>query len=432
MNYARIVLALVVLLGFLCLPPILAEDGNSGQIKMDSVGTGETRDAALIDACRLAVAKVHGTRIAGKLINHGSAGFKVATSSDHGLLDKTTGKTEVETFATSDNTSMTFDGLLPRYSVDSEQKTQDDRWSVKITADVLKTLPDRFAGRQAVVIPTVDSIEESIRKASGDTHGVGVREIASFITKGLSEAFANHPQFVILERDSEDAVNGELARAESSDAAVRERSKLQGQKTADLVLEFQSDPLVVDVQTTTFSNTPPLQKICMRFTANVRLIDVTTKGEVCRSQVEVVNDKPTITAGAVTDAVQTATTNFNHALQRSIRVMKCDMLSKLGMTNLVVTADGGLEYLGGLNGGLLETGDSVTLWKTVFNKQVRLFETTVRVEGNSIRPEISAPLTTGEVISFRMTSARSNENNSKADATKSRPPKQSLKESLGF
>jgi len=419
-------------LAFMLSPSLFAQDEKSGQITVESVGTGETRDAALIDACRLAVAKVHGTRITGKMINHGSSGFKGTSSSDKGVFDKTTESTEVKTFAVSDNTAMSFDGLLLRYSIKKEEKIPSDRWSISITADVLKALPDRFAGSQAVVIPSANRIAASIRKASGDTHGISVPEIASTIAKGLSETFANNPQFVILERESEDVVDGELALASSENAAVREQSKLKGEKAADMVLEFQSGPLVVDVLTTTFSNTPPLQKVSMRFSGTIRLIDVMTKGEVGRSQFEVASEKPTVSAGAVASAVQAATTDFNAALQRSIRVMKCDMMLKLNMANFVVTPDGCLKYLGRGNGTLLETGDSITLWKTVSNQQTQVAKTTIKVDGDIVRMDEQSSLKKGDIVSLRISNTKTSASGTNQSHTEEAAPKPSLKESLGF
>ena len=61
--------ALVALVVLCCNKPNISQAADAPEVtRVRSTGTGETRDGALVDACRLAVAQVHGGRILGGLI----------------------------------------------------------------------------------------------------------------------------------------------------------------------------------------------------------------------------------------------------------------------------------------------------------------------------------------------------------------------------
>ena len=146
---------------------VLLADPPNESVQVTATGSAETRDSALIDACRLAVAKVHGTRILGVMSNRNSDGIKIDASGNHGSTNSAL-SVFGRTTDVADNTSMTFGGLLLKYEVVNEQKESGPtgRWKMQIKGDVLNTIPDRFAGRQAVVIPSVDRILSKLKSSA--------------------------------------------------------------------------------------------------------------------------------------------------------------------------------------------------------------------------------------------------------------------------
>jgi len=404
----------------------------AGEVKVNATGTAETREGALIDACRLAVAKVHGTRVVGRMANKDYSGFKLDAAGAKGSTKENV-SANVRTYDIADNTAMSFDGLLLRFEVKKEDKNREGRWSVEILADVLNTLPDKFAGRQAVVLPSVERIAKSL--SSGDAGPKVVSEVAQELSRALSTTFSNHPQFVLLERESEDAVNAELSRAASGDAAVKEQSKLKSEKVADIVVEVKSEPLQIQVSTTRFESTPPLQKVQIQMRGNIRLIDVATKGEICRTPFEAGNAKPVTSAGDENAAILKALGEFKRTLNDSLRAAKCDLLAKLGITNLVAGRGGDWIVGGGLDTQLLQTGDKISLWKGEGTGMTKVGESTITVESSAlILDNKSLKATQGEVYSFRMdsTQTRTTVKEGSRESNTSAPAGPSLKDRLKF
>ena len=409
-----------------------ADKPTPGEVKVEATGTAETREGALIDACRLAVAKVHGTRVIGRMANKDFSGLKLdAAGSKAGIKANVTAN--VRTYDIADNTAMSFDGLLLRFEVKKEDKNREGRWSVQILADVLNALPDKFAGRQAVVLPSVQRIAKSL--SSGDAGPKMVAEVAQELSRALSTTFSNHPQFVLLERESEDAVDAELNRAASGNSAVKEQSKLKSEKVADIVVEVKSEPLKIVVNTTRFESTPPLQKVQIQLRGSIRLIDVATKGEICRTPFEAGNAKPVNSVGDPESAVIKALGEFKQTLDASLRSAKCDLLAKLGITNLVAGRSGDWIVGGGLDPQLLQTGDKISLWKGEGTGMTKVGESTITVESTSlVLDNKSFKATQGEVYSFRMdsTQTRTTLKEGSKDSESSAPAKPSLKDRLKF
>ena len=248
---------------FLTSSCLVSSETPKGYVEVTATGSAETRDSALIDACRLAVAKVHGTRIIGVMANRNSEGIKIDAAGHHGSTDaglSVFGRTT----DVADNTSMTFGGLLLRYEVVDEQKDSGPtgRWKIQIKGDVLNTIPDKFAGRQAVAFLSRQQISEKLK--SSDLNPESIDEISQKLYDSIRDIFANHPQFVILEREDEAALNAELSRAQGGNAAVMEQSKLQGEKVADFYVQVVPSPAKVEVKTFNFENTPSLQKVKLR------------------------------------------------------------------------------------------------------------------------------------------------------------------------
>lgn len=399
-----------------------------GEVKVESVGTSETRDGALIDACRLAVAKVHGTRIMGRMSNKDYSGT-VANSSGTKAAEDYKFNSDTKSFGVRDNTTMSFGGLLLRFEIKKEGKSAQGRWEVEIVADVLNTLPDRFAGKQAVVLPPLARLEATLRQ--GTLNGIDPDPIARDLLREVTAVFANHPQFVLLERQSEDLVNAELARAAGGNSAVKEQSKLRSEKVADIIAEIQTEPLQVDVQNIRFESTPNLFKASIQLRGHVRLIDVATKGELCRVPFEAKTSKPFAAAGNAKAATNGASEEIRSSLANSLRLLKCELLSQLGVANVVVLPDGRLELVGGGDISLLRSGDTITLWTTTNAASSKVGQTLIQIDGSTIAvANTSLRINNGSAYSFKVTPERTAPPEPVSEPVSA--PKPSLKDRIGF
>jgi hypothetical protein len=400
-----------------------------GEVHVESIGTGDSRDSALLDACRLAVAKVHGTRIMGRMSMKDSAGT-VANSSGTKAGEDYKFNSDTKTFGVRDNTTMSFQGLLLRFEVRKEVKTTEGRWEVAIGADVLDHIPDRFSGRQALVLPSVNRIEKAL--SQGTLNGLEPGPIARELLKEITSAFANHPQFVILERGGgEDLVNEEMSRAVFGNTAVKEQAKLQSEKVADIVAEIQTEPLQVDVQNIRFESTPNLFKASIQLRGHVRLIDVATKGELCRVPFEAKTSKPFAAAGNAKAATNGASEEIRSSLANSLRLLKCELLSQLGVANVVVLPDGRLELVGGGDLSLLRSGDTITLWTTTNAASSKVGQTLIQIDGSTIAvANTSLRINNGSAYSFKVTPERTAPPEPVSEPVSA--PKPSLKDRIGF
>jgi len=283
---------LAIALVFLCCnKPIVSHGADAPEFaRVRSSGTGETRDGALVDACRLAVAQVHGGRITGALIKTNEKESKSTTISGNTTIasggDTVIGGSGSQFVETRDATALSFDGLLVRYSLVSQIEPISGRnqWTVVIDADVLKALPDRFKGRIAVVTPSLAKIEAE----TGDP------ELAKAVGSAIQGWFANSPQFVLLERENESDLDEELHRAGGNQTAIAEKSKLSAEKVADILINLEGGELRWKEKSTSFKTTSRQSYTCeVSIDLVFKLLDVATKGEIGRSSRTVSGKKST-------------------------------------------------------------------------------------------------------------------------------------------
>lgn len=246
-------------------PKISANEGPAVELVIVS-GSAETRDGALVDACRLAVAKIHGGRVAGILLK---------TNERSGRFDETR-----------DATALTFDGLLTNYSIKKELRPVLGRklWQIQIEASVLRSFPDKFSGRIMVRAPSASDLLRS---------GMDER-IAQTIALRIADVFANSRQFALLEREQESVIDDELVRAASNATSTRDKSRLGGQKTADIAILVEGGGIKFKEHSTSFKNTSRQSHTCVAEASMViKIIDVMTKGEVGREEISVSAKKST-------------------------------------------------------------------------------------------------------------------------------------------
>ena len=418
---------------FLCAFTAIAETPK-GYVEVTATGSAETRDSALIDACRLAIAKVHGTRILGVMANRNSEGLKIDAAGHQGSRDASF-SVFGRTTDVGDNTSMTFGGLLLRYEVLNEEKDNGPtgRWKIQIKGDVLNTIPDKFAGRQAVVLPSVDRILSKMN--SPDLSPEISESLARKLHDSVRDIFANHPQFVLLERENEDILNEELNRAQGSNAAVKEQSKLQGEKVADIVVEILPNPSKVEVKTFTFENTPPLQKVKVKVSGLIKLLDLSTKGEIGSTRFEAANPKSVSAAGDVNNAVAKAVNELSDGFDDSMRVAKRNILSSLGLANVLFTTAGEFAFAGGFDSRLVSNGERVVVWKDESGAKTKVREGEIDLVASGFNfqgaTDDNKSLKPGDAFSFTVVDAPklklSEENQKQKD-----PNKPKLKDNFDF
>jgi hypothetical protein len=416
----------------------LAVDSKKIEVQVEATGTADIRDRAVVDACRLAVAKVHGSRVLGHMSNTDYGTFKIDAAGARND-EKASVWVEGGVYGVRDNSALSFDGHLLRWEIQNEQKQPDGRWAVKILATVLGTAPDRFEGREAVALTPLPVLVSQLKGkgASGDT----VEEVARIFHRWLGEVFSNHPNFVILEREDESLANAELARSASARSAIKEKSKLGAEKTADITVEIRCEPLVVETQVIPFNSAPSLNKAKMSLQGTIRMIDVSTKGEIGRVPFKVENPKPTNAPGSLELAVKKAVSEFEKELKGALRPLKFDLFSKLGVVNIVFGENGVWSLAGGLanDEDFLRQGDRVSLWLGEGSNATKVGESLISLDaGRFAFVDTSLKFGRGEAFSVRLSKAaeilerKALVEKVSAATEPSEAPKKSLKERLKF
>jgi hypothetical protein len=333
-------------------------------VSVTQTGTGETRDGALVDACRLAVAQIHGSRIAGGLLKTNekpSTPSGAGVGTNNGIINQVGssngGGNQSPTFSeTRDNTTLTFGGLLTAYKVTREAKGPNGgRWSVEIKGDVLKAIPDRFAGRLAVVVASTSKIKSQL----GDA--VDTSELAARINKQIEDEFSNNSHFVLLEREMEDIADDELARAAGGNAAVREGAKLSSEKAADVVVIFESQPISFQSGATKFKLVDNITNTKASLSGTLKIIDVATKGEIGRATLEA-KSKACLSRDA-DEAKAAALVDLGEKIDRAVKIAGSSLMCSLDMSRIRVTEGGGFEILSPRFGELPEGFSSLRLFK---------------------------------------------------------------------
>jgi hypothetical protein len=333
-------------------------------VSVTQTGTGETRDGALVDACRLAVAQIHGSRIAGGLIktnekpsapSGGGIGMNNGTVVQIGTNNG--GGNQSPTFnETRDATTLTFGGLLTGYKVTNESKALiGGRWSVEIKGDVLKAVPDRFAGRLAVVVASPSKIKSQLGDAADTT------ALAAKISKQIEGEFSNNSHFVLLERGMEDVANDELARAAGGNTAVREGAKLSSEKVADVVVLFESQPISFQTGATKFKLVDNVTNTKASLSGTLKLVDVATKGEIGRATIDA--KSKACLSRSPDEAKAAALVDLDEKIDRAVKIAGSSLMCSLDMSRIRVTDGGGLEVLSPRFGELTEGFTSLRLLK---------------------------------------------------------------------
>lgn len=315
-----------------CLPGTLAAVDAPAVVKVQATGSGETRDAALVDACRLAVAQVHGSRVVGTLIKTNENAEKLRAVAGGGVIVIAPAGQFVET---RDQTEISFDGLLVKYVLISQRQTKDNNplWQIVIEADVLKAIPDRFDGRVMVVTPTTASLQAKIGEAG----------FAKDLALSIDGWFANSRQFALLERNDESALDGELDRAASNTVAVAEKSKLNAAKVADVVIGVEGGELIFTERSTSFKNTSRQIHTCeVSTTLILKALDVATKGELGRAEVELSGVKSATDPG-MSKAI--AIKLLSDDLRKKLPLARMQIMFLLDATRLSVDANGRISVI---------------------------------------------------------------------------------------
>jgi hypothetical protein len=372
-----------------CMFGILAASDAPAVAKVRVTGSGETRDGALVDACRLAVAQVHGSRVVGTLVKTNEKAGELRADADGKSITIAPVGQFVET---RDQTALSFGGLLVKYALVSQTPTKDDNplWQIVIDADVLKAIPDRFEGRVMVVTPTTASLQAKMGEAS----------FAKKLAHSIDGWFANSLQFALLERNDETAVDGELDRAGSNTAAIAEKSKLNAAKVADVVIGVEGGELTFTERSTSFKTTSRQSHTCeVSTTLTFKALDVATKGELGRAVVELSGVK-SATDPRVSKAMAIKALSDN--LHKQLPVVGMQMMYHLDATRLSVAADGSLSVITPSKDTSLRGIEALRLWcRNDSGKTIELGVFELTEEGDALaKGWDTRGISEGQILSF--------------------------------
>lgn len=388
-SFHLVRLALLTLFVLCCSKPSTAGAESPEVVRVRSTGSAETRDGALVDACRLAVAQIHGGRVVGALLKTNEKDRKALVVSGGSSLVVEPGSPFVET---RDSTALSFDGLLVRYSLVSQDSPGIGRnlWKVVIDADVLKALPDRFEGRIMVVTPTEAKLLEK----------VGEKSIAGELARAVQSWFANTKQFALLERTDESILDDELARAADGSTAVAEKSKLSSGKAADIVINIEGGELEFSNKSTSFKTTSRQSHTCEVHSSLIfKIIDVATKGEIGRATVALVAKKSS------TDPEQSraeAIQELVGSIRGIVPTAGLQIMSYLDSARIIIGTDGEVTVTSPHKGISLKGINAIRLSKPITNSdpaELGIFE--LSADGSRLAPGWQdRGITEGQILSF--------------------------------
>jgi hypothetical protein len=262
---------------------LFAVDESTLIVPVEAVGSADTRDESFLDACRQCITKVHGVRLAGRMTRVGGQFVKATADAkvDSGWLKKSmNAQATVGIQGVRDTTEVAFGGLITGVETVSETQ-KNSRWLVHIKANVMGRLPDKFAGKEAVVIP---SVQQLAARLSGTEEMLDLSEVISQrLIQAAQDCFGLRKEYVILERESETTLDAELSRTlEGGNAARVETAKLQAEKVADSMLVFEVQPLRLREHQDSLRGLI-IHHAAITPQATIKLVDLATRGVIATS-----------------------------------------------------------------------------------------------------------------------------------------------------
>lgn len=359
--------------------------GEPSKVTVLATGSGKTRDGALVDACRLAVAQVHGSRVVGGVM-------KTNETNKHSI---NFGPTFEET---RDATVLTFQGLLLKYKVTKEIPAKGVKpWAVSINADVLTAVPDRFSGKIAVVTPSPHMIQKTMGGSAN------IADFSESVARSIDGWFANNSHFVILEREDESALNDELARATSEISAVSEKSKLKAQKVADIVIVFQGSEVKFIETVTKFKMAGNVYRCEASATMTVKAIDVATKGEIGRVTLSIKGDRKASRSNDQSRLL--ALQNLAEKVNEELPLSGLQILSALDVTRVQISENGTVTILSPRQAKGLSQINEMEIWTTSEGETSSKFKLgTFKFDATLMRLEIQGlakKIEPNQVFSFK-------------------------------
>lgn len=262
---------------------LFALDESTLIVQVEAVGSAETRDESFLDACRQCITKVHGVRLAGRMTRVGGQFVKATADAkvDSSWLKKSLASQATDGIqGVEDTTAVAFGGVITAVETVSETQ-KDSRWLVHVKADVMGRLPDKFAGKEAVVIPGVEQLAAKFGAHEGlfDLPEV----ISQRLIQAAQDCFGLRKEYVLLERDNETALDAELSRAvEGGNAARVETAKLKAEKVADSMLVFEVQPLRLREHQDNLRGLI-IHHAAITPQATIKLVDLATRGVIATS-----------------------------------------------------------------------------------------------------------------------------------------------------
>jgi hypothetical protein len=187
--------------------------------------------------------------------------------------------------------------------------------------------------------------------------------IAQNISIGIAAWFANSSQFALLEREQEFVIDDELERAASNATSTREKSRLGGQKTADIAILVEGGSVTFNEHSTSFKNTSRQSHTCVAEASMIiKIIDVMTKGEVGREIISMSAKKSTSDSQRSRNEAVAAMVD---GVTTSVSRVGLQIFGHLDCTRLSVNESGTIDWISPDRGFSVENLTAVRLYQLV-------------------------------------------------------------------
>jgi hypothetical protein len=224
---------LIALLVYLCVVPAYA--GSVTEVDVTVSGEGRSYQQALNDALLEAIAQING-----KVIDSTKITLRADIS--------TTSNEDSEYYSTDAYQSLIKErtnGAVSSYQI-TDSFEEDGVWQVEVVAQVAKFKMSKSAQRKRVVVVPAKVQEGSFSVLS---KGVPGRQASMKIDQAISDILTGTRKFAVLDRQSDEVVQKELALAASGKSPTTEAARLGKKLVTDFVLVGQLEDLHYSTQT---------------------------------------------------------------------------------------------------------------------------------------------------------------------------------------
>jgi hypothetical protein len=233
------------------------------------------------------------------------------------------------------------------------------------------------------------------------------REHGPRLIQAARDSFGLRREYVMLERDNEDALDAEISRAAPGGNAARvEEAKLQSEKVADSMLLFDLQPIRVRAAQENLRGLV-IHRLSASLSANIKYVDLATRGEIASARL-LLDDVSVSSERSAVDAAELLRRQFLAQLDRAMAQAFSHLFWEFSVFRARVDSSGTLSALDPVAAKVFEAVTRIELKSPVAPTaaaDAASLTTALGCKGGKIDPAAAAKVapTAADMISYRIT-----------------------------